>query len=624
MALKELIFKGLLAVVFLLNFWGCQQEIDTDPALESESTESEQNLFKVQTANQLDLQNLGMKMSKRVGIDIIQSARNREISDFLFDLDASLLTQDSTLRKTYTVPFLEKGDRFSTFNLVVVTDSLDNLLDQYVLKYEFDSIQYQSFLDHKDFLQSGAIIKRFSFSSFFNDSNPTFLERCQGVFDENGDPVTCDQVEIDAGSGGGGGTSGGGGDAWITPGGGGTPGSGGGSISCSWTISYTPCGCDEASHTHYCGCGSQTQVVTIKCDEANRRKYSLPNSEMMTCMDCEVSDFGSPAFTLTRTATAIDRELGGILSDFELAYLSQSQNQSFSDELLQVFQSEINVDVDAALFTVTAGMNGAFSGRFNSTFGLAIDGLMVESEANFSNDIVIRLLQAYFEVKYAILKQANPNWSSEKLFYETAKEAIHLALDGIGLIEGLGTPADLLNAGLYYLEGDRVNGNLSLVAATPVIGLFSTTVKGALRLKGIIPGTSRKISQIWVKDGGLIKFGGTRLRIAMGITDPTKHAHHILPIELVDHPVVQKAAKFNGNPFHINEINNGIEVLATQNTTHPAYNDFFRSKLDSYLRRNPNASPEQANAFILDEISKAKAAIQSLPSDGKINSVTWN
>ncbi|WP_143189492.1 AHH domain-containing protein [Algoriphagus hitonicola] len=539
----------------------------------------------------------------------------------MFDLDASLLTQDSTLRKTYTVPFLEKGDRFSTFNLVVVTDSLDNLLDQYVLKYEFDSIQYQSFLDHKDFLQSGAIIKRFSFSNFFNDSNPNFLERCQGVFDGNRDPVVCDQVTIDSGSGSGGST-GGGGDAWITPGGGGTPGSGSGSISCSWTISYTPCGCDGASHTHLCNCGNQSQVITIRCDEANRRKLAIKNSELMTCMDCEVSDFGSPAFTLTRTATAIDRELGGILSDFELAYLSQSQNQSFSDELLQVFQSEINVDVDAALFTVTAGMNGAFSGRFNSTFGLAIDGLMVESEANFSNDIVIRLLQAYFEVKYAILKQANPNWSSEKLFYETAKEAIHLALDGIGLIEGLGTPADLLNAGLYYLEGDRVNGNLSLVAATPVIGLFSTTVKGALRLKGIIPGTSRKISQIWVKDGGLIKFGGTRLRTAMGITDPSKHAHHILPLEHVNHPVIQKAAKAKNNPFHINEIDNGIAVDMWQNTSHPSYNSRIEVILDLYNEDFPNATPDQAMIFLQNKMDQLSQLIQNNPNV-KINDLNF-
>lgn len=285
--------------------------------------------------------------------------------------------------------------------------------------------------------------------------------------------------------------------------------------------------------------------------------------------------------------------------------------------------SESTIDQGAALFSIEAAINNSYYGKFNTNFGAAIEGLMYNSYADFSNDIIVRLLQTYFDTKYAVLKQNNPSWSREKLFYETAKEAIHLALDGIGMIEGFGTPADLLNAGLYYLEGDRVNGNLSLVAATPVIGLWSTTVKGALRLKGVIPGTTKKIAQVWAKDGSLIKFGGTRLRTAMGITDPLKHAHHILPLEHVNHPVVQKAAKVNGNPFHINELNNGLEVLANQNTTHPAYNNLFFMKLENFNKRYPNATSEQAYNFINQEIAKARAAIQSLPANGKINDVTW-
>ncbi|WP_192346470.1 hypothetical protein [Algoriphagus sp. Y33] len=343
---------------------------------------------------------------------------------------------------------------------------------------------------------------------------------------------------------------------------------------------------------------------------------------MRTCMDCELSDFGTPVFTKTKVSSSINAKLGGILSDFHLQYLSN--NTEFANALWQVLLTDGNQDNEAALFTIAAGMNGALTGEFNSTFGLAIDGLMTESTADFSNDIILRLLQAYFEIKYATLKSANPSWSEEKLFYETAKEAIHLGLDGIGLIEGFGIPADLLNAGLYYLEGDRVNGNLSLLAATPVIGLFSTTVKGALRLKGIIPGTTRRISQVWVKDGSLIKFGGTRLRTAMGITDPSKHAHHILPLEHANHPLVQKAAKANGNPFHINEINNGLEVLATQNTTHPTYNAWFLERLNSFNRIYPRATPEQAYSYINQQISKARTAIQNLPANGKINDVKWD
>ena len=190
------------------------------------------------------------------------------------------------------------------------------------------------------------------------------------------------------------------------------------------------------------------------------------------------------------------------------------------------------------MFTISAGMNGALTGSFNQAFMLSVEGLLPESEANYTQDPIRILFQNYFSPRYLILKSRNPTWSSTKLFYETAKDAIHLTLDAIGMIEGLGTPADLLNAGLYYLEGDNLNGNLSLVAATPVIGLFSTTIKGAVRLKGIIPGTSIRVTQVWAKNGSQIIFGGTRLRTAMGITNPQKHAHHIIPLEHANHPLL--------------------------------------------------------------------------------------
>jgi hypothetical protein len=42
----------------------------------------------------------------------------------------------------------------------------------------------------------------------------------------------------------------------------------------------------------------------------------------------------------------------------------------------------------------------------------------------------------------------------------------HDALDAAGLVPGLGEPADLLNAGIYALEGDLKNAAISLGAAT--------------------------------------------------------------------------------------------------------------------------------------------------------------
>ncbi|TXE14465.1 hypothetical protein ESV85_02545 [Algoriphagus aquimarinus] len=610
--------KNLILFSFLVLLWGCQMNQLEEVMPDSDNVEQIQSPFKVESVNKNDLSSLGKILEKRIGFNVIESIQMREMSDFIFDSDASLRTTDTLNRRTYTIPFLEMGDRYSTFNLVMVADSADNVLDQYVLQYEFDSIQYQTFLETENLLTSGLTIKRFPFSSFFNDSNPGFLERCQGISDANGDPVVCDQFTLNSSSGGGGGgDSDGMGGTWTVPG-----GAGGGSYTtCTASVSYVRIvNCPAIDHPgNACTTpDSFSWVITFSCTEANQRK--APSYSLMECINCDIDDFGTPAFTPTKISTAIDRDLGGILTDFHLQYLSN--NSTFANDFRAAILTDTEINVSAALFTISAGMNGAYNGNFNSSFGIAIEGLMIESDADFSNDIIIRLFQSYFDLKYAMLKQANPSWTPAKLYYETAKEAIHLALDGIGLIEGFGTPADLLNAGLYYLEGDRLNGNLSLLAATPVIGLFSTTVKGALRLKGVIPGTTRRITQVWAKNGNIILFGGTSLRKSMGLTDPTKHAHHILPLEHVNHPVVQKAAKAKNNPFHINEIDNGIAVGAWQNTTHPQYNQRVFAILENYKNEIPNATPEQAMVFLQGKMQELSQLIENNPTV-KINDLIF-
>lgn len=49
-------------------------------------------------------------------------------------------------------------------------------------------------------------------------------------------------------------------------------------------------------------------------------------------------------------------------------------------------------------------------------------------------------------------------------------DLVHGALDVAGFIPGLGAVADVLNAGIYALEGDYANAALSLLAAVPGVG----------------------------------------------------------------------------------------------------------------------------------------------------------
>ena len=59
----------------------------------------------------------------------------------------------------------------------------------------------------------------------------------------------------------------------------------------------------------------------------------------------------------------------------------------------------------------------------------------------------------------------------------------HIALDVAGFIPGVGIAADLLNAGLYAVEGDFASAGLSAVSAVPIVGDAAAAVK--LGAKGV-------------------------------------------------------------------------------------------------------------------------------------------
>ena len=90
-------------------------------------------------------------------------------------------------------------------------------------------------------------------------------------------------------------------------------------------------------------------------------------------------------------------------------------------------------------------------------------------------------------------------------------------------------------------------------------------------------------------------------------------AHHILPLEHANHPVIQKAAKAE-IPFHINEFDNGVAVDAWRNTYHPSYNNRIEAILDNYNELNPNATPEQAMVFLQGKMEEIAQVINNNPT----------
>ena len=60
-------------------------------------------------------------------------------------------------------------------------------------------------------------------------------------------------------------------------------------------------------------------------------------------------------------------------------------------------------------------------------------------------------------------------------------DTLHGILDVAGLVPVLGEGADLINAGIYLAEGDKINASLSAAAAIPFAGWGATTIKAAKR-----------------------------------------------------------------------------------------------------------------------------------------------
>lgn len=72
---------------------------------------------------------------------------------------------------------------------------------------------------------------------------------------------------------------------------------------------------------------------------------------------------------------------------------------------------------------------------------------------------------------------------------------VHGTLDVAGMVPGLGEPADLLNAGLYALQGDSLNAGISLAAAAvPVGGQALTGARLAARAAQQAPRVGSRIS----------------------------------------------------------------------------------------------------------------------------------
>jgi hypothetical protein len=201
----------------------------------------------------------------------------------------------------------------------------------------------------------------------------------------------------------------------------------------------------------------------------------------------------------------------------------------------------------------------------------------------------------------AILKSQHPDWPDWRIhlkaIWNLTSGVVHTALDICGLIPVWGEPCDLVNGTLYLIQGDGVNATLSFAASIPVAGWVATGAKYATIL--ITVGNRTYRLKNYLNAAGEITFshsGKLRAILGMGpIASDLRQAHHMIPEQFWDHPLVQKAAKSKNNTFHMNGPQNGVPVPTPRhNGSHPTYSTLVRERMDTWNNAHLNATPEQA------------------------------
>ncbi|GAA4928924.1 hypothetical protein [Mucilaginibacter defluvii] len=174
-----------------------------------------------------------------------------------------------------------------------------------------------------------------------------------------------------------------------------------------------------------------------------------------------------------------------------------------------------------------------------------------------------------FYIEYEILKLNNPGWSTQKLAavacWNTVKGEVHFMLDVAGMFPLFGEAADLTNAGIYYLEGDKINCAFSAAAAMPVVGWVATGGKWVKTVVKTVP----IVNSIGKNGYRAIKIGKEVKLIKVAITT-LNHASlkTLKAIKPAD------ATLTNLNAYLINTF--GLRISPTSTTLKNAINDIIK------------------------------------------------
>lgn len=303
------------------------------------------------------------------------------------------------------------------------------------------------------------------------------------------------------------------------------------------------------------------------------------------------------------------------LNSLQLDWLNN--NQDVANELLQILseENEITNDIEnATLITINLKMANHIDGPYDATYenlnSSQVPGL----------NIVLQKYLNYVWLNMAMLAIEHPNWSSFRLTWEATKETLQTGLDVLGLFPVIGSIADVANGTIYSFNGEGTMAALSFASAIPIGGWYAAGLKAAKKTISIT--ATSKTSLRWIlRTDNIVNFGNrAQLRRVQGlVAGNVKQAHHLIPWEFTDHAVIQTASK-GANPFHMNELLNGIALdksVHVEGIVHTMYNSVIETELNKIVSRYANngvtLTPDLARIELEGLIGKITSWIQQHP-----------
>ena len=127
-----------------------------------------------------------------------------------------------------------------------------------------------------------------------------------------------------------------------------------------------------------------------------------------------------------------------------------------------------------------------------------------------------------FDMMTAVADKTEVDLFSDKPKRDT--KSIHTALGAAGMIPGIGNVADILDAALYGLEGDKLGAGLSLVSAIPGLGLVAGSLKigkQGTKAAKIAKAQKQQTTMVEQTQDVIKRYGGdpTDAKLVSGLTD---------------------------------------------------------------------------------------------------------